>query len=198
MNGATRRRILGASVLALFAALVLCFGGPGCGLPPELETDPAADAAANDAAPEDTGSTVDTGLGSGSSLLRYRNAKIQTGFDNYIVRDVSFDTGEGFGSSHALLGHYNGTVWEYQFRFIKTIDVIGKIDASEARSAPNNYFARDEIDLRRTFRTRVMKTDGEVVEFVVRINAINGKLETGGALLLSRDELETLRRIEFF
>jgi hypothetical protein len=170
----------------------------GCGLP-EPVTNPTTQAAGP--GPADTlqgkppvGSSVDPT----SSLLTHRNATIRTGFDTYVVHDISFDTAEGFGSSEALMGFYNNTVWEFKLKFIEQIDVIGTVSASEAQSAPSNYFVREEEQLRRTFRTRLRKTDGETIEFIVRINAIRGPVETGGSLNLSRDELETLRRIEFF
>lgn len=185
-----------ALVFSLFIALFML---TGCGMP-EPQTDPTTTAPPGGTGAADTpreappGSSIDPG----SSLLTKRNATIRTGFDTYVVRDVSFDTGEGFGSSTALTGFYNGTLWEYKLKFIESIDVIGTVDAAEAQNAPSNYFVRDEQQLRRTFRTRLRKTDGQTVEFIVRINAIRGNLESGGPLLLTIDELETLRRIEFF
>ncbi len=189
------------TVLITFALILLILPSllaGGCGLP-ELETDPATEppavASRADSAAAATGGDVGDTSG---SLLKKRNATIRTDFDTYIVRGVSFDTGEGFGSSQALAGFYNGTLWEFKLRFVERLDVIGKIDATEALTGPQNYFVRDEQQLRRTFRTRLRKTDGETVEFIVRINSIRGELETGGPLLITIDELETLRRIEFF
>ena len=178
----------------LIAAFALAIGGCAASLPDTETPRPPeiGERATTEAESPDT-------LGEGSSsLLRHRNATISTGFDTYVVRDVTFNTGEGFGSGQGLTGFNNGTLWEFKIRFVKSIEVVGKIDASEAQRAPNNYFVRDEIELRRTFRTRVVKTDGERVEFVVRINEIHGTLESGGPLLLTREEIETLRKIEFF
>jgi hypothetical protein len=189
MSSRSERR----SAAALFACLALGLV-TGCTVP-EAQTDPTTDRSA-------TGGAADTSLaGSGGideSLLRRRNATIRTGLDTYVVRNVSFNTADGFGGANAMMGHYNGTVWQFELRFIRSIDVVGTIDASEARSAPDNYFARDELDLRKTFRTRLTKTDGETVDFVVRINSIGGALERGGTLQLSLEELATLRSIEFF
>lgn len=182
----------GARAAALLAALALA----GCGAAlPDVETDPGgAEAPSAEATPESS----DSSRALDGSLVRHRNGTIRTAFDTYIVRDISFDSGEGLSSAQGLLGFANGTLWEYKIRFIRSIEVLGKVSAAEARSAPSNYFVRDEQELRRTFRTRLEKTDGEIVDFIVRINGIGGTLEAGGPLLLSRDELETLRRIEFF
>ncbi len=182
-----------ALVLLVFPILV----AGGCGLP-EVETDPSAEPPAGTSAVDSAAAAGGDAADPSGSLLKKRNATIRTDFDTYIVRGVSFDTGEGFGSAQALMGFYNGTLWEFKLRFVERIDVIGKVDQSEALSAPQNYFVRDEQQLRRTFRTRLRKTDGETVDFIVRINAIRGELESGGPLLITIDELETLRRIEFF
>jgi hypothetical protein len=96
------------------------------------------------------------------------------------------------------MGFYNGTVWQFELRFIQTLEVLGEVEAEEARNAPENYYVRDEYDLRKTFRTRLTKTDGETVDFIVRINAIRGDLEDGGPLQLTPEEMETLRRVDFF
>lgn len=182
-------------LLAALALIGLC--AAGCGVPvPDIETDPSAGAGTAGGPP--AGAPADTATDASGSLVRTRSARVQTAFDTYIVRNVSFDTGEGFGSSQALMGFTNNTLWEYQIRFVESVEVFGTITAAEAQTAPQNYLVRDDPELRRTFRTRLRKTDGEVVDFIVRINDIRGTLETGGSLLLSRDELETLRRIEFF
>jgi hypothetical protein len=181
-------------------ALTLALAAAGCGGLPEVEPYPTAEPHGSVASPVDTTDADgfgDTGEAAGSRNMK-RSATVRTAFDTYIVRNVSFDTGEGFGSSQGLNGFYNGTLWEFKLRFVERLDVIGTVDAAEALTAPQNYFVREEKELKRTFRTRLLKTDGETVEFIVRINAIQGELESGGPLLLSIDELETLRRIEFF
>ena len=194
MKPGTAPITIGSILLFLSTAMIV-----GCGLP-DAETDPTAEPRGRGASPADSSASAAGGAETdpSGSLLKKRNATIQTGFDTYIVRGVSFDTGEGFGSAQALTGFFNGTLWEFKLRFVERLDVLGKIDASEALTGPQNYFVRDEQQLRRTFRTRLRKTDGESVEFIVRINSIRGELETGGQLLLTIDELETLRRIEFF
>ncbi len=184
-----------AALLFWPTAFALALSGCGASLP-GVETAPPE---AEDATRPGPGATSpDTSGAALGSLLRHRNATVVTGFDTYVVREVTFNTGEGFGSREGITGYLNGTLWEFKIRFVKSIEVVGKIDAGEAQRAPSNYSVRDEIELRRTFRTRLEKTDGERVEFIIRINEIHGTLESGGPLLLTRDELETLRKIVFF
>ncbi|MFN0150932.1 MAG: hypothetical protein ACKVU1_09535 [bacterium] len=169
---------------------------------PEVETDPTRGSVSGSAPAAGAIAAVDTSASlldaQGNPLNRKRNASIKTGFGTYIVRNVRFDTGEGFGSDRAMSGFYNGTLWQFELRFVQSIDFVGKIDAEEARTAPENYFVREDFDLRKTFRTWLTKTSGETVEFIVRINSIRGELEEGGPLQLSLEEMETIRRIDFF
>jgi hypothetical protein len=179
-------------------ALALCGLISSCTVP-EVESDPTVDPKTG-SAPADPQSGVAGPIlnqSQESTLIENRTAKVKTGLDTYIVHDIRFETAEGFGSDRAIMGYYNNTLWQFEIRFIRSIEVIGKIDESEALSAPDNYFAREDSHLRRTFRTWLTKTDGESVEFIVRIDAIYGSLERGGNLQLSIEELEGLRRIDF-
>lgn len=185
----------------IFAGLLVAAVSSSCSVP-EVETDPTRENASGRAPAVGAIAPVDTSAGlldaQGNPLNRKRNATIKTGFGTYIVRNVRFDTGEGFGSDRAMSGFYNGTLWQFELRFVQSIDFVGKIDAEEARTAPENYFVREDFDLRKTFRTWLTKTSGETVEFIVRINSIRGELEEGGPLQLSLEEMETIRRIDFF
>lgn len=195
MSSLVARRALVALGLGIAALSASC-------TVPEAETDPTRGSAGASASASGALSPADTSSSlldaQGNPLNRRRNATIKTGFGTYIVRNVRFDTGEGFGSDRAVMGFYNGTVWQFELRFVQSIEFTGKVDAEEARTAPDNYFVRDDYDLKKTFRTWLTKTSGETVEFIVRINSIRGELEEGGPLQLSLEEMETIRRIDFF
>jgi hypothetical protein len=127
-----------------------------------------------------------------------KNGIVTTDIDTYYVRNIRFNTGHGFGSSEALVGYFLNTRYEIKKRFIKQLRVLGRIGASEALSASHKYDMIEDKDLDYTFRTEIRKTDGETIEFIVRINQIGGELQEGGSFLVTGDELQTLRKIVFY
>ena len=132
------------------------------------------------------------------SLGLHKNATIYTGLDTYDVRNVRFNTGQGFGGGDALVGFVNNTRFEIKIRFIDRLRIVDRITPAEARAVPHRYDMIEDKDLDYTFRTEMKKTDNERVEFIVRINAIGGELREGGSLDLTGDELQTLRKIVFY
>jgi hypothetical protein len=132
------------------------------------------------------------------SLQLNKNGTVYTDIDTYDVRNIRFNTGHGFGKSNALVGYYLNTRYELEIGFIDELRVIGKISPSEARAEPHHFDMVEDKDLDYTFRTRLRKTDGERIEFVVRINHVQGELQEGGVFNLSGDELKALKKIVFF
>ncbi|MFH1681931.1 MAG: hypothetical protein ABIH26_14985 [Candidatus Eisenbacteria bacterium] len=127
-----------------------------------------------------------------------KNGVVTTDIDTYYVRNIRFNTGHGFGSSEALVGYFLNTRYEIKKRFIKQIRVLGRISSSEALSVPHKFDMIEDKDLDYTFRTEIRKTEGETIEFIVRINQIGGELQEGGPFLLTGDELQALRKIVFY
>lgn len=133
-----------------------------------------------------------------SSLQMHKHATITTELDTYDVRNVHFNTAQGFGRAGGLTGFINNTRFDIEKRFIDQIRVLGTITTSEARLVSHHYDMVQDRDLDFTFRTMLRKTDGERVEFIVRINRITGQLQEGGSLQLTDDELKSLKKIVFF
>jgi hypothetical protein len=185
-----RRALVAAGALAICGLVSSC-------TTPEVQDDPTVNTGSGPAAEPEAGVAGPVVNTDANKLIEHRTAKVRTGLDTYIVHDIRFETAEGFGSDRAIMGYYNNTLWQFELRSILSIEVLGTISESEALSAPDNYFVREDQQLRRTFRTWLTKTDGESVEFIVRIDAIYGALERGGSLQLSTEELESLRRIDF-
>jgi hypothetical protein len=127
-----------------------------------------------------------------------KHAVVTTDMETYYVRNVRFNTGQGFGGSDALVGYFLNTRYEVKKRFIQQIRVVGRISPAEALAAPHRFDMVEDKDLDYTFRTELRKTDGETLDFVVRINQIGGELQEGGTFLLTGDELQTLRKIAFY
>ncbi|MBN1827284.1 MAG: hypothetical protein JW958_13580 [Candidatus Eisenbacteria bacterium] len=132
------------------------------------------------------------------TLGLHKNATVYTGLDTYDVRNVRFNTGQGFGASDALVGFVNNTRFEIKIRFIDRLRVVDRIAPAEARAVPHRFDMIEDKDLDYTFRTELKKTDNERVEFIVRINAIGGELREGGSFDLTGDELQSLRQIVFY
>ncbi len=185
--------------LALVRVLAVLFLALSCAAPPphgEVDSERVGETSAPAA-----------GLGAGEeeadspfseTLQVNKHAVVTTDIDTYYVRSIRFNTGHGFGSSEALVGYFLNTRYEIKKRFISQIRVLGQIAASEALSVPHKFDMVEDKDLDYTFRTEVRKTDGETLEFVVRINQIGGELQEGGVFLLTGDELQTLRKIVFY
>jgi hypothetical protein len=127
-----------------------------------------------------------------------KHAVVTTDIETYYVRNVRFNTGHGFGSSDALVGYYLNTRYEIKKRFINQIRVLDRVTAAEAHAVPHKYDMIEDKDLDYTFRTELKRTNGETIEFIVRINQIGGELQEGGAFLLTGDELQALRKIVFY
>jgi len=176
----------------LFFLLSACAGAP------PLE-DPSAKARAEE---RESGREAAGEAGEDSPFLETlqvnKNGVVTTDIDTYYVRNIRFNTGHGFGSSEALVGYFLNTRYEIKKRFIKQLRVLGRIGASEALSVSHKYDMIEDKDLDYTFRTEIRKTDGETIEFIVRINQIGGELQEGGSFLLTGDELQTLRKIVFY
>jgi len=132
------------------------------------------------------------------SFARHKHATITTDFDTYDVRGVAFNTGLGFGSSGALAGYYLNTKLDLDFKYISEVRIINRVSLSEALSVPHRFDMVEDQDLNYIFRTELKKTNGERIEYVVRINRIAGSLQEGGRFNLHGDELQTLQRIVFF
>jgi len=132
------------------------------------------------------------------TLQEHKHGTVTTDLDYYDVRNIRFNTGHGFVTGGALVGYYLNTRYELKVRFIEKMTVVGKISSSEARAAPHRFDMIEDKDLDFIFRTQVKKTDGERIEFIVRINDIQGELQEGGSLNLTEDELKTLRKIVFY
>ncbi len=188
----------------LFAAAALVVLLVGCGIPAEdyditVEEEPAGDEAGVPVA-ETERATSDSSADDYylDSFARHKHATIKTDFDTYDVRNVAFSTGLGYGSSNALAGYYLNTKLELDIRFISEIRVIGRVSLSDALAVPHRYDMVEEQDLNYIFRTELKKTDGERIEYIVRINQIGGNLQEGGGFRLDGDELQTLQRIVFF
>ncbi len=152
--------------------------------PPPLERDPVQD-------------TDDEPVFLGSLQLN-KHGTVYTDIDTYDVRNIRFNTGHGFGKSNALVGYYLNTRYELEIGFIDELRVSGRISTSEARAEPHHFDMVEDKDLDYTFRTRLKKTDGERIEFIVRINHIQGELQEGGVFNLTGDELKALKKIVFF
>jgi len=201
MRSPVSSRILFATCTVV-AAVVLLFAG--CGVPVDDsnltgEIDSAEDTGgvpvAETEKPEDGSGADDYYL---DSFARHKHATIKTDFDTYDVRNVAFSTGLGYGSSNALAGYYLNTKLELDIKFISEIRVIGRVSLTDALSVPHRYDMVEEQDLDYIFRTELKKTDGERIEYIVRINQIAGNLQEGGGFRLDGDELQTLQRIVFF
>ncbi len=132
------------------------------------------------------------------SFANHKHATISTDFDTYDVRGVSFSSGLGFGSSGALAGYYLNTKLDLAFKYISEVRIIDQITMSDALSVPHRFDMVEEQDLNYIFRTELKRTNGEWIEYIVRINRIGGSLQEGGGFNLHGDELQTLKRIVFF
>src|SRR5262245_48073856 len=128
-------------LLVVAVAPVVCVLVSSCTVP-EAESDPTVNPKTG-AAPADPQSGVAGPIlnqSQESTLIEKRTAKVRTDLDTYIVHDIRFETAEGFGSDRAIMGYYNNTLWQFEIRFIRSIEVLGKVDKAEALSAPDNYF----------------------------------------------------------
>ncbi|MFH1279262.1 MAG: hypothetical protein ABIK65_12890 [Candidatus Eisenbacteria bacterium] len=132
------------------------------------------------------------------TLMVNKHGTVYTDIDRYDVRNIRFNTGHGFGGGDALVGYYKNTRFEIKKRFIDKLTVIGKVSRSEILSESHRYDMIEDKDVDYIFRTDLKKTDGERIEFIVRINQISGELQEGGAFDLRGDELKALRKIVFF
>ena len=106
--------------------------------------------------------------------------------------------GTASAAADALVGYYMNTRFEIKKRFIDKLTVIGKLSPSEILSAAHKFDMVEDKDLDYIFRTELKRTDGERIEFIVRINQISGELQEGGTFNLKGDELRALRKIVFF
>jgi hypothetical protein len=132
------------------------------------------------------------------SLQLNKNGTVYTDIDVYDVRNIRFNTGHGFGKSGALVGYYLNTRYELEIGYIDELRVTGKVSPSEARAEPHHFDMVEDQHLDYTFHTRLKMTNGERLEFVVRINHIQGELQEGGTFNLTGDELRSLKKIVFF
>lgn len=192
-----------AGSIALALALIVLIAAGGCGVPvddygePTDETTEGGVPVAETEQPagqdpdEDDAFFLD-------SFAYHKHATVTTDFDTYDIRNVSFNTGLGYGSSDALTGYYLNTKLDLEFKYISEVRVVGRVSMSEALSVPHRYDMVEEHNLDYIFRTELRKTDGEWIEYIVRINRIGGTLQEGGGVVIAGDELQTLKRIVFF
>lgn len=187
--------------LSLIVSLIVLIAAAGCGVPVD-DYDITAEEEEGGGVP-----VAETERATGSestddyymdSFANHKHATITTDFDTYDVRGVSFSTGLGFGSSGALAGYYLNTKLDLDFKFISEIRIVDQITMTDALSVPHRFDMVEEQDLDYIFRTELKRTNGEWIEYVVRINRIGGSLQEGGRFSLAGDELQTLKRIVFF
>ncbi len=132
------------------------------------------------------------------SFRSHKHATVYTDLDTYDVRNIRFDTGLGFGGSDALSGYYLNTKLDLRIKYIDIIRVIDRVSLADVFASPNRYDMVEEQDADYIFRTELKKSDGERIEYIVRINRISGSLQEGGSFRLDGDELQTLRKVVFY
>lgn len=194
MAARSTRRIL-TPLLAWLLVLL------GCAAPPSGKAPDARPAPQGDASADVVGQAPPPAAGEDpfqETLMVNKNGTVYTDIDRYDVRNIRFNTGQGFGAADALVGYYKNTRFEIRKRFIDKLVVLGRLSPSEILAAPNRYDMVDDKDIDYIFRTELTRVDGERIEFIVRINQISGELQEGGTFTLTGDELQTLRKIVFY
>ena len=184
--------------ISIFTAVLIVAAGCVAPPPPGDVNADAGRAAAGHAGEESAAAQESADSPFGESLQIMKNATVTTGMDRYDVRNIHFNTGHGFGGGSTLVGYDQNTRLEIRKRFISKIRILDNIMLTEALSVSHKYDMIEDQDLKYIFRTEVVKTDGERIEFIVRINQISGELQEGGSFVLTGDELQSLRNIVFY
>jgi len=186
-----------ASLFFFFGLLILC----GCAGPAHMGEIDERSREVPAGSPEEIGSTdrrTEEDFGLPQTLQLHKHGTVYTDMDTYDVRNIRFVTGQGFGRSNALMGYYLNTRYEYEINYIDQLRVEGKVTPSEVMSVPHRYDMVEDQHLNYIFRTTLKMTNGERIEFIVRIDRISGELQEGGSFNLVDDELQTLKKIVFY